>query len=182
MTRPDFSVAADETPYRRLGAVIRDEVYRLVQSSYSFGVQSESGVVRLEVARSVLDGQRDRIYSKLEALLLLIDTMTEMKDVSVTRKDDRAPLRAERRKPATKMNHAAVAAAVETLKAKKEAWELDQATTGVPSQSAIKDADTAETITELDAPSPEQSSALESAANLAAHPYRPSDEPTLVEV
>jgi len=111
-TRPNFTVAADETPYRRLGAVIREEVYRLIQSAYSFGAQSESGLVRLDQAQSALSAARDRVYSKIESLLMLIDVMAEMKDVNVASKGE--TLKPERRSR-TKVNHAAVAEAVKTL-------------------------------------------------------------------
>lgn len=95
MTRPNFAVAADETPYRRLGAVIREEIYRLQQSSYTSGVQSESGLINLARTQEVLAVQRDRIYSKIESLLMLVDQMAEMKDVNVTSKGE--GLRPERR-------------------------------------------------------------------------------------
>jgi hypothetical protein len=111
-TRPDFSVAADETSYRRLGAVIREEIYRIVKSSYSFGTQSESGLVRLDQAQSALNAARDRIYSKIESLLMVIDVLAEMKDVNVVNKGE--TLKVERRNR-NKVNHAAVAEAVKTL-------------------------------------------------------------------
>ena len=94
MTRPNFAVAADETPYRRLGAALREEIYRLQQSSYSFGVQSESGLVRLDVAQTALGASRDRIYSKIESLLMLVDIMAEMKDVNVHAKGRRTRVQA----------------------------------------------------------------------------------------
>lgn len=158
MTRPNFAVAADETPYRRLGAALREEIYRLQQSSYSFGVQSESGLVRLDVAQTALGASRDRIYSKIESLLMLVDVMAEMKDVNVTQKGEGHAFKPERRSRA---------------KVKEvTTWESEPETTGAPLPSATKAVDTAKTTDAPAVPSQAQSSALESATNLAANPHR----------
>ena len=138
MTRPNFAVAADETSPRRLGAVIREEIYRIVQASYTFGVQSESGLVRLDQAQSALNAQRDRIYSKIEALLMLIDVMSEMKDVNVNSKGEvLKPVRRDRTKGASSIPDM-----------------LATETTGVPSRPATEDVGTVKNGPTPDAPRP----------------------------
>lgn len=118
MTRPNFAVSADETPYRRLAATIREDIYRLIQTSYTFGVQSQSGLINLDQTKLVLEERRNKINGKLESLLMLVDLMAEMKDVNVGTKGE--TLKPERRSRA-KLNTAAIDAAVERIKAEKAA-------------------------------------------------------------
>jgi hypothetical protein len=164
--KPNFAVAADESTYRRLLASVREDIWRLERTSYTFGVQTHTGLVNLDMQRAALNEQRNRIYGKLESIAMLIDMMGEMKDVNVNTK--LTPTRRNRKKPTV-----------------EETWTPDSSeseTTGAPSQPVTTAVDTASTTTAPAVPSQAQSSTLESATNLVAHPYRAMTESDLIDL